>query len=126
MSIPSLLTSLLFAFVHTPMREGTPLPPVVMNEAAAKLPAGKWRVEYANGVTEVCLVNKDGLAIVTDPVRIVGKAAASGSAILMLFENGRAQRWTPVGNRFVVEHWFPGDKIPTTAAGTVGIAERAK
>jgi hypothetical protein len=123
MFVPSLLLLAVGLFLPP---DGTPLPPVVTSEAAANLPAGKWRVDYANGVSEVCSVNKDGLALVTDPVRIVGKAAVSGSAILMLFENGRVQRWTPVGNRFVVEHWFPGDKFPSTAASTVGIAEPAQ
>jgi hypothetical protein len=52
--------------------------------------------------------------------------AVSGSAIQLLFENGRAQRWTPISKRFVVEHWFPGDKFPTTAASTLGIAEPAQ
>src|SRR5262245_58019020 len=97
-------------------------PPEARPEAS--IPAGRWKVEYANGVTEICDVQRDGTALVVEPVRIPGKAAVSGPAVLMLFENGRAQRWTPVGSRFVVEHWFPGTQFPTTAAGVLGVAER--
>jgi hypothetical protein len=90
------------------------------------LPIGEWRVEYANQVTEVCNVQKDGTAAVVEPVRITGKAVVNGSSIVMVFDNGRVQRWTPIGKRFVVEHWFPGSQFPTAAAGVLGIAERAQ
>jgi hypothetical protein len=91
------------------------------------LPVGSWRVEYANGVTEVCDIQKDGTASVVEPVRIPGgKAVATGGAVIILFDNGRVQRWTPVGKRLVVEHWFPGSRFPTAAPGVLGIAERAQ
>lgn len=92
--------------------------------AEATLPLGKWRVEFANEVTEVCEIQKEGAATVVEPVRISGKAAVSGGSVLIVFENGRVQRWTPVGKRFVVEHWFPGSQFPTASAGVLGIAER--
>ena len=123
MFVPLLLSTFLIAESHSPILEERLSLPDIANAAAGELPAGKWRVEYASGVTEACMVNKEGWAIVTEPVRIVGRAAVSGNSILLLFENGRAQRWTPVGKRFVVEHWFPGDKFPTMAASTLGIAE---
>jgi len=59
-------------------------------------------------------------------VKIPGKAVVNGSSVLMLFENGRVQRWAPVGTRFVVEHWFPGSQFPTAAPGVLGIADRAE
>jgi hypothetical protein len=90
------------------------------------MPVGTWSAEYANGVTEVCEVRKDGTAIVVEPVRLSGKAAVNGGTVVMVFENGRVQRWTPVGKRYVVEHWFPGSQFPTAAPGTHGIAERAR
>jgi hypothetical protein len=93
----------------------------------ASLPVGKWRVEYANEVTEVCDVQKGGAATVVEPVRIAGgKAVVNGSSVVIVFEGGRLQRWTPVGKRFVVEHWFPGSKFPTANPGVLGIAERAQ
>jgi hypothetical protein len=93
----------------------------------ASLPIGKWKVEFANAVIEVCEIKTDGAVAVVEPVGISGgKAVVNGDSVLMVFENGRVQRWTGVGKRFVVEHWFPGDKFPTAAAGTLGIAERAE
>jgi hypothetical protein len=93
----------------------------------ADLPVGKWRVEFANGVTEVCEIRKDGTTSVVEPVRISGgKAVVNGSSVVLVFEGGRIQRWTPVTKRLVVEHWFPGSQFPTTTPGVLGIAERAK
>jgi hypothetical protein len=87
---------------------------------------GKWKVEYANGVAEACEVQKDGTAAVVEPVRIAGgKAVVSGGSVVLVFENGRVQRWTPVGKRFAVEHWFPGSQFPTAGPGVLGIADRA-
>jgi hypothetical protein len=104
-----------------------PTPPKEIDQTPASLPVGRWSVEFANGVTEVCEIGKDGTASVVEPVRISGgKAVVSGGSVLMVFENGRVQRWTPIGKRFVVEHWFPGSQFPTAAPGVLGIAERAK
>jgi hypothetical protein len=107
----------------------TPLPvpgPVPQTSPQATLPVGKWRIEYANEVTEVCDIQKGGAASVVEPVRISdGKAVVNGSSIVIVLEGGRVQRWTPVGKRFVVEHWFPGSQFPTANPGVLGIAERA-
>jgi hypothetical protein len=100
-----------------------PRPEAPPAKTAAALPVGKWTVEYANGVTEVCKVAKDGTATVVEPVRIPGKAVLNGGAVVMVFENGRVQRWTRVGRRLVVEHWFPESPFPSTMPGVVGIAE---
>ena len=88
------------------------------------LPVGSWKVEYANEVTEVFNFQKDGTTAVVEPVRIGGKAVVNGGSIVMIFDNGRVQRWTPIGKRFVVEHWFPGSQFPTATPGVLGIAER--
>jgi hypothetical protein len=100
--------------------------PVPQTRPEASLPVGKWKVEFANGVTEVCDIQKDSTASVVEPGRISGgKAVVNGRSVLIVFENGRVQRWTPVGKRFVVEHWFPGSQFPTASAGVLGIGERA-
>jgi hypothetical protein len=103
-----------------------PVPvPVPQTSPQASLPVGKWRVEYANEVTEVCEVQNGGAATVVEPVRIAGgKAVVNGGSVVIVFEGGRVQRWTPVGKRFVVEHWFPGSQFPTANPGVLGIAER--
>src|SRR5262245_52734179 len=94
----------------------------VTREAA--LPVGKWHVEFTNGVTEVCVIGRGGVAIVDEPQRRSrGRAASSGNAVVMTFNDDRVERWTQVGKRFVVEHWFPAAQFP--AEGPVlGIAER--
>lgn len=92
--------------------------------ADAGLPVGKWNVEFANGVKEVCEIRQDGTASVTEPLRTSnGKATIRGAAIVIVFEDDRIERWTPVGQRLVVEHWFPGSQLPA-ATPVLGIAER--
>jgi hypothetical protein len=104
-----------------------PIPKQGIDPTPASLPVGRWSIEFANGVTEVCEIGKDGTASVVEPVRISGgKAVVNGSSVLMVFDNGRVQRWTPVGKRFVVEHRFPGSQFPTATPGVLGLAERAK
>ena len=104
-----------------------PLPPspapLPQLNRQATLPVGTWKVEYANEVTEVCSFQKDGTAAVVEPVRIAGKAVVHGGSIVIVFDNGRVQRWIPIGKRFVVEHWFPGSRFPAVSPGTHGIAE---
>lgn len=104
-----------------------PMPrPESQTSPKASLPDGKWRVEYANQVSEMCEFHKDGTAFIIEPVRIPGgKATVNNGSFVIVFENGRIQRWTPVGKRFAVEHWFPGSRFPTAGPGVLGIAERA-
>jgi hypothetical protein len=93
------------------------------NDAA--LPVGRWRVEFTNGVTEVCVIGRGGVAIVDEPLRRArGRAEISGNSVVLTFQDDRIERWTPVGQRFVVEHWFPGSQFPT-ASPVLGIGERA-
>ncbi len=88
--------------------------------------AAGWRVAFANGVTQVCQVREDGTASVVEPRRTsVGKATVAGNSIVIVYEDDRTERWTPVGNRRVVEHWFPGSQFPT-ATPVLGIAERVQ
>ena len=55
----------------------------------AGLPVGKWNVEFANGVTQVCEVRKDGTASVVDPLRTAaGKATVKGNATVIVYERG--------------------------------------
>jgi len=63
---------------------------------------------------------------IVEPLRIVGKAVVNGGSVGIPFDNGRFQRWTPVGMRIVVQHWFPGAEFPTTTPGVLGIGHRAE
>ncbi len=90
------------------------------------LPAGEWSVEFANGVVETCEIRKDGTATESEPLRKSdGKAVDKDGAIVIVFDDDRTERWTPVGKRMVVEHWYPSSKFP---CGTPvrGIADRER
>ncbi|HEV7224972.1 MAG TPA: hypothetical protein VGN42_19870 [Pirellulales bacterium] len=103
-------------------REGAPAP--AAPPPAAKPPLGKWRVEFANGVTETCEIREDGTATVEEPRRrSAGRTEQKGDYIALVFDDDRLEHWTAVGERFVVEHWFPGSRV-SAAAPALGIAER--
>ena len=77
------------------------------------LPIGKWTVEFSNGVIEKVEIKKDGTASVTEPARSSdGKVMAVPGSFLFICEDGRVERWTPVGRRMVVEHWASVDQMP--------------
>ena len=102
----------------------TPAPPPPGAESG--LPVGRWKVAFANGVSQVCEVRKDGTACVVEPLRTAGgKAARKGSSVVIVYDDDRIERWTPVGKRLVVEHWFPASQLPT-ATPVLGIAEPAQ
>jgi hypothetical protein len=95
------------------------------NPPKIALPVGKWNVEFTNGVAEVCEIRKDGMASVEEPLRASpGTAVANATSLVITFDDDRTERWTPVGKRFIVEHWFPGSGFPT-ATPVFGIAESA-
>jgi hypothetical protein len=103
-------------------RGNTPANDTGPREAA--FPVGKWHVEFTNGVTEVCVIGRGGVAMVDEPQRRSrGRAAVNGNAVVMTFNDDRIERWSPVGKRFVVEHWYPGAQFPA-ASPVLGIAER--
>ena len=83
-------------------------------KADQALPVGKWSIEFSNGVVEKVEVKKDGTASVTEPNRSSdGKVTAVPGAFLFVCEDGRVERWTPVGRRMVVEHWASLDQMPS-------------
>ena len=105
------------------------------NPPEAALLVGKWSVEFTNGVKEVCDIftfDGDGHATVEEPRRRSrGRVVLQDGSVVMIFNDDRVERWTPIGKRFVVEHWFPGSVLPIanpvrlpTATPVLGIAER--
>lgn len=93
-------------------------------ELAARMPVGKWSVTFANGVRQTCEIREDGAASVVEPRRTSkGKAVLNGESIVVTFEDERAERWTPVAERLVVEHWYPAVRVPVSTP-VLGIAER--
>jgi hypothetical protein len=88
------------------------------------LPVGKWQVEFSNGVKEVCNIGNGGESVVEEPQRRSGgMAEVKGDSVVITFGDDRVERWTPVGKRYVVEHWFPGSRVPIVTP-VLGIAER--
>ncbi len=90
------------------------------------LPIGKWNIEFSNGVIEDCSINQDGTAFVAETGRqSSGKAVGKDRLSVIVFEDGRVERWRPVGKRMVVEHW---GHLSDMANGTpvLGIADRVE
>jgi hypothetical protein len=93
--------------------------------AAGRIPVGRWKVVFTNGVVETCTIQKDGKASVVEPKRSSGgKVSLEGGAAVLVFTDDRVERWTLVGRRMEVEHWFPAARFPK-GAPVRGRAERA-
>ena len=102
----------------------SPLWPDSKSPPEATLPVGRWSVAFANAVAETCAIGTDGTALVSEPRRASrGQVTAMGSAVVIVFEDDRVERWTPVGRRMIVEHWYPGANFPSGAA-VLGIADK--
>jgi hypothetical protein len=94
------------------------------NSSEAVLPVGTWRVEFSNGVIEECRIGNGGESSVEEPRRRSnGMAVVKSDSVVITFNDDRVERWTSVGKRLVVEHWFPGSRYPT-APPVLGIADR--
>jgi len=117
---PRLLSASLALFVFALASAGNAPAP------QRSLPAGEWSVVFANGVVETCAIRKDGTASESEPNRKSdGKAVDKDGALVITFDDDRTERWTRVGKRMVVEHWFPSSTYP---CGTPvrGIADRER
>jgi hypothetical protein len=100
------------------------LPPPAATSAG--LPAGLWSIAFANGVTEVCVVRADGTASVLEEKRKAdGKAEVKSGVIVICYEDDRVERWTAVGRKMVVEHWYPASAFPAGPA-VLGIGKRTR
>ncbi len=53
---------------------------------------------------------------------IRGKAEVKDGSVVIVYQDDRVERWTPVGKRMVVEHWYPGAQFPS-GTPVLGIAE---
>jgi hypothetical protein len=119
------LTFVLAAHGEPPVLPATNDPvPEIKIAAAVALPVGWWKVEFANGVVERCKIDKDGNASVFEPKRIAGgKATVKEGTVVIISQDDRVERWTPVGQRVVVEHWYRGAQFPS-GTPVLGIAEK--
>ena len=100
--------------------------PIPRDRGASELPVGLWTATFANGVVEDCVVRRDGTARVVEPKRTAGgKAKIKGKAVVIVFDDDRVERWTTVGQRVTVEHWFPAAQYPL-GTPVLGRAERSR
>jgi hypothetical protein len=87
------------------------------------LPNGKFQVTFLNGVVEVCHFEKENVSE-SEPLRSSGgTVVVKNGASVVTFEDDRTERWTPVGKRWLVEHWCPSSSYPA-GKPVLGIAER--
>jgi hypothetical protein len=87
---------------------------------------GKWNVEFSNGVKEVCQIRTDRAASVAEPLRTSsGKVEIKDGSVVIVYQDDRVERWTPVGKRMVVEHWHPGAPFPS-GTPVLGIADAVR
>jgi hypothetical protein len=120
MLTPRLLSASLALFVFALASAGNAPAP------QRSLPAGEWSVEFANGVVETCVIRKDGTASESEPNRKSdGKAVDKDGTLVITFDDDRTERWTLVGKRMVVEHWYPSSQYPC-GKPVLGIAERER
>jgi hypothetical protein len=124
-----LLCSILgFGLTAVPTRGGSP-PHTFARQLPAKveaIPAGKWRVEFTNGVIQTCEIASDGTAKVREPLRTSpGKAVLQDGAVIITFDDNRVERWTQIGKKLVVEHWCPASAYPAERP-VLGIAEQSR
>lgn len=92
----------------------------------AKELAETGSVEFENGVKEIGKVNANGAATEKEPNRSAnGKAERRNRVYVITFDDDRVERWTPVGGRMVVEHWFPASPFPD-GRRVLGIADRTQ
>jgi hypothetical protein len=65
----------------------------------------------------------DRSVIVAEPQQTsVGRAEIESGGVILVSEDGCLECWTAVGKRYVVEHRFPGSRLPK-ATPVLGIAE---
>jgi hypothetical protein len=72
--------------------------------------AGKWSIEFTNGVTQVLEIREDGTGSVIELAlaRCEGTLVRRDGSMVIDLHDGRKQRFTPLGSRLLVEHWPPG------------------
>jgi RNA polymerase sigma factor (sigma-70 family) len=97
------------------LREGEP--------QTATLPVGRWHLEFSNGEKTICEIGKNGIAVRGDK-KIDGRAAVKGGVTIIVFRDEQILRWTPVGQKMVVEHWANSTHYQSIRP-TLGIAERS-
>jgi hypothetical protein len=88
---------------------------------------GRWNVEFAGGPHEVHELRKDRsvtIENVAENYSTKGYIGFDGKRVTILRDGGGLERWTPVGDRMVVE-WYSSSELRTRPAH-LAIGERAE
>ena len=114
------MRTLFVAFTFGTLAVAAPIPP----ELRKPRYQGAWRIDFTNGVSETCTIERSGKAELKEPLRKAkGQLEENERGVsIIMFDDDRIERWTPVGKRYIVEHWFPGSQYPK-APPVLGIAE---
>ncbi len=105
---------------------GKPPAPPAKNPGPEARFVGRWMVTFANGVVESCEVRNDGSASESETLRSSdGQVSQQTDSVIITFADDRVERWTAVGRRMVVEHWFPAAGYPA-GNRVLGIADRVQ
>ena len=93
--------------------------------APMKIPVGNWKVDFSNGVSQICDILASGKVTVVQPQRTSdGKAESKNGAVEIRYEDDRAERWSMDGAKVVVEHWHPISAMADGKPPVVGVANR--
>jgi len=88
------------------------------------LPVGEWKVTFSDKVTGMWTIKQDEAhSIIKDKRHFAKKPTVQNGAVVIRFDDDHVERWTPVGQQMVVEHWSSADKFPSERA-LLGIAEQ--
>ncbi len=102
--------------------------PVLHNAAGKTVPkfpwAGSWQTAFANGKIQSYEFSPRGTAYVSSHNwKSEGKIERKGNSFVITYKDDRVERWTPVRERIIVEHWHPAADYPAKQP-IRGIAER--
>lgn len=89
---------------------------------------GHWKIEFTNGITQQYVIQDDQSVSVSSSNSkrsSRGRMEVTKNECRIAFEDDRAERWTRVGDRVIVEHWFPASKSPKVQP-VLGIGEPIK
>ena len=84
--------------------------------------AGTWVVSYGNGARRTYDVTADG----TVRLREEGRTGQlqHGDDLVLRFDDGKVERWTPARGRLLVEHWDPASRFPAQPPTVLGVGVR--
>lgn len=87
---------------------------------------GQWQVEFKDGSQRTYEIDEaNQVAVQSDSPqwKSNGQVKLVESEIILTYESDRAERWTRIGEKVIVEHWSPASKSPRSQP-VIGIGEK--